>query len=221
MKKIIPNSDTFLRFLGLIKSLAEITPQGRHTKLTYDNHLKGRYLLSYAQDAFGKLEDEGVIKRIYPRNPIVRFFSATSFTFDLLPQFYVYLQRVTASRSSRVSNSPSKDSELSNKEGLPWEYTTEGVLTINNTSIQFEKNEFRGRLMELLTRNNENRNKDWSWDEVYEFIEGHEPRDIKKDRMKIYDTAKAITERIAAKTGTIEFLYYTVNTVRINPKYLS
>ncbi|MDP3992691.1 MAG: hypothetical protein Q8Q05_00510 [bacterium] len=221
MEKVIPNSDTFLRFLGLIKALAEITPQGKHTKLSYDDHLKGRYLLSYARDAFGKLEDEGVIKRIYPRNPIVRFFSATTFTFDLLPQFYVYLQRVTASRSSGVSHSPAIGSELPNKEGLPWEYTAEAVLTINNTSIHFEKNEFRGRVLELLTRTDENRNKDWSWDEIYTEIQGSEPSDPKKDWKKVYWACEGINERIAAKSGTVEFLDYTKGTARINQKYLT
>ncbi len=102
--------------------------------------------------------------------------------------------------------------------GSPWTYE-EGVFTINGLTARFEKNEFRARMLELLTRNDEARKKDWSWDEVYEEIEQHESRDLKKDRQKIYDAAQRITERIAAKTGTTEFLSYTINTVRINPKY--
>ena len=104
-----------------------------------------------------------------------------------------------------------------------WSYDpSTGILSINGKPVQFKKNNFRAKVLELLTKNSRNINKKWSWDEIYEAIERKRTEEKlgKEEQDKVYYACEGITEQIATKSGVTEFLLFDTNTARINPLLL-
>lgn len=63
--------------------------------------------------------------------------------------------------------------------------------------------------------------KEWSWEEVVTIWGDESLADNKDNWRKVYNAAHSINQRIAAKTQVEDFLLTpTINTVKINPKYL-
>ena len=92
-------------------------------------------------------------------------------------------------------------------------------LTVNAKFAVFEKEGFRAKLLAHLTKNRKHIKKKWSWDEIYQAIEGTEPTDeiAKQYKRKIYYAGKAINSYILDKTGLNDFLEYDTNYVQIYP----
>ena len=101
-----------------------------------------------------------------------------------------------------------------------WTYDpASGVLYIGGKVVQFKKNNFRAKILELISKSDRNKKKTWEWDGIMEEIEGLTVLDG-KHKHKVYDTIKALAEAIALKTGVTDFLIYDTNTLHINPSYL-
>lgn len=102
-----------------------------------------------------------------------------------------------------------------------WTYDpTLGIFYIDKTLIKLKKNNFRAKLLELLTKTDESKHKIWSWDEIYKEIERIDDMGT-KEKHKVYDACKGLAEIIATKSGINDFLIYDTNTVCINPSYLT
>ncbi len=104
-----------------------------------------------------------------------------------------------------------------------WSYNpSTGILSINGKNIQFKKNNFRAKVLELLTKNSRNMNKKWSWDEIYEAIERKRSEEKlgKEEQDKVYYACEGITEYIANKSGVTGFIIFDKQTARINPVLL-
>jgi len=102
-----------------------------------------------------------------------------------------------------------------------WFYDKDkAVLFIEGKEVKFKKDKFRGKLMELLTKNEKNQKKEWNWDEIIIAIEATEEPDIKY-KNKVFEAGRDINEYIASKTGKTDFLVVSTQTISINKKYLS
>lgn len=102
-----------------------------------------------------------------------------------------------------------------------WFYDKDkAVLFIDGKEVKFKKDKFRGKLMELLTKNEKNQKKEWNWDEIIIAIEAIEEPDIKY-KNKVFEAGRDINEYIASKTGKTDFLVVSTQTISINKKYLS
>lgn len=53
-----------------------------------------------------------------------------------------------------------------------WTYNPKtGIFRINEKVVQFKKNGLRAKILELISKNDKNKRKTWSWDELFEKIE--------------------------------------------------
>lgn len=96
-----------------------------------------------------------------------------------------------------------------------------GVLNIEDKKVKLQKDSFRGKLLELLLKDDKNSRKEWSWDETIEEIEGIESTDaLKESKKKFYPACDGLSKFIAQKTGVNDLLIYNKSTVQINPIYL-
>ena len=101
-----------------------------------------------------------------------------------------------------------------------WTYDQAGgMFCINDKIAQFKKNSLRGKILELITKNDRNKTKIWDWNELYETIEETEVG--KEYQSKVYYACKGINEHIALETGVTDFLVVTTKNICINPSYLS
>ena len=132
-------------------------------------------------------------------------------------EYKIHLQRVHIYAREQLLTAELNQKD--NEAGSEWRYyTDDGTLTINGSKAKFRKGGFRASLLSVLTKNKANISKRWSWDEIYEKIEGSD--DIgPKEKMKVYEASKGVTEYIATKTGAKEFLIYDTNTVKVNPTH--
>ncbi|MCS6956684.1 MAG: hypothetical protein NZM02_02455 [Patescibacteria group bacterium] len=103
-----------------------------------------------------------------------------------------------------------------------WNYDSKrGIFTINKEKVFFKKESFRAKLLELLTKNEKNIKKNWSWDEIIEEIEGIlDETKQKEQKNRVYETGRDINEYIASKTGIRDFLLVNTQNIQINPIYL-
>lgn len=102
-----------------------------------------------------------------------------------------------------------------------WTYDpATGVFYIDGKIAQFKKNSLRAKILELITKTNENKKKTWSWDELFETIESIEEAS-REYQNKVYYACKGINEYVASKTGVTDFLIVTTKNICINPVYLS
>lgn len=142
-------------------------------------------------------------------------------TFDV-SAYKTYLQKIHSyTKEVLLTAQQSLDENNTQKN---WSYDpTSGVLNLNGKFVRFKKNGFRAKLLELLSKSLENKEKLWSWDEVYEVIESTESmKDSmgKKEQRQVYEASKGITEYIAKEISLNDFLTYDTKTVCINPSYL-
>lgn len=94
-------------------------------------------------------------------------------------------------------------------------------LKIKDKEIKFKKDSFRAKLVELLLKDKQSQNKEWSWDEILEEIEGIKDIDgLKKNKRKFYSACDGLSKFIAQKTGVNDLLIFNKSTVQINPKHL-
>lgn len=96
-----------------------------------------------------------------------------------------------------------------------------GELTIEDKKVKFKKDSFRAKLLELLLKDDKNRKKEWSWDEVIEAIEDTKDADLTKEKKKkFYPACDGLSKHIASKISVNDLLIFNKSTVQINPKYL-
>jgi hypothetical protein len=96
-----------------------------------------------------------------------------------------------------------------------------GELDIEGKKVKFKKDSFRAKLLELLLKDDKNRKKEWSWDEVIETIEDTKDEELtKENKNKFYPACDGLSKHIASKTGVNDLLTFTKSTVQINDKYL-
>ena len=99
--------------------------------------------------------------------------------------------------------------------------TQKGELDIEGKRVKLNKDSFRAKLLELLLKDDKNRKKEWSWDEVIEIIEDTKDENLTKEsKNKFYPACDGLTKHIASKTGINDLLMFNKSTVQINPKYL-
>lgn len=99
--------------------------------------------------------------------------------------------------------------------------SNKGKLTANDKNANFKKESFRAQLLSLLTKSKQSLKRKWSWDEVYEAIEGQEqPDNPTKYKRKLYYACKGLNAYVADKTGMTNFLVFDTNYAQINPSYL-
>lgn len=134
--------------------------------------------------------------------------------------YLLYLQRVHAFTKMAVLQNSNEDLLLEAKRHWTYEPSS-GVLFVNNKVAQFKPNSLRAKIVELMTKTEDNKKKNWSWDELIEEIEGLKDPEPKPHKIKIYDAVKGANEYIASKTGITDFLRYDTNMSQINPTYLS
>lgn len=104
---------------------------------------------------------------------------------------------------------------------VQWDYDIDsGRLTINDCHIPFKPSLTRDVLAVVL-RNNESRQKEWFYDELYELIERTEVEKFEKaEKNKFYEVCRGIVERIASTSGVVQFLTFNKSSVKVNPIYL-
>lgn len=96
-----------------------------------------------------------------------------------------------------------------------------GLLSLGHDTVQLQKDAFNAKMIELLLRNEKNRKKLWSWDEIIEIIEMVNPADsVKEYRGKFYNACVGIKKTISSNTKINDLLLYTRQSVRVNPKFI-
>lgn len=149
-------------------------------------------------------------------------------TFKLSP-FDEFCERIK--NEYRKQNEPEKKDmkpeninlkEEPRKEKVKVSYNSRnGQLDINGKTVKFKRESFRAKLLELLLKDDESRQKEWSWDEVIEEIEEvSDSYTIEQNKNKFYSACDGLSKHIALKTGTNDLLIFNKSTVQINPKYL-
>lgn len=130
--------------------------------------------------------------------------------------YKVHLERIfTATKEFLLA----EDENNEQPTDMPNYDQNKAKLTANTKFAVFEKEGFRAKLLAHLTKNRKHIKKKWSWDEIYQAIEGTEPIDeiAKQYKRKIYYAGKAINSYILHETGLCDFLEYDTNYVQINP----
>lgn len=96
-----------------------------------------------------------------------------------------------------------------------------GELNIETKKVKFKKDSFRAKILELLLKDDKNRKKEWSWDEVIEGIENTKGKEATKEsKKKFYPACDGLSKHIALKIGVNDLLIFNKSTVQINSKYL-
>ena len=100
-----------------------------------------------------------------------------------------------------------------------WRYDTDdGTLTINGSKAKFRKGGFRASYLVFSPKIKPTSANAGLGTKFTKKIEGSD--DIgPKEKMKVYEASKGVTEYIATKTGAKEFLIYDTNTVKVNPTH--
>jgi len=145
--------------------------------------------------------------------------------------FYDFMEKVRRELEKRKNENKNKKTKLTKKittskqDVASYRKATfdekTGILSIEGKEIKLRKNSFRTNLIALILKDNESRERKWSWDEIIEEIEGIRDLDLLKEKKKkFYPACDGLMKFIAQKTGINDFLLYDFNTVQLNPKYL-
>ena len=136
-----------------------------------------------------------------------------------IARFFEILERLKSLTSKSLK---STSTEIQKKDKPKPYYNKQlGFLKIEGKEIKFKKNSFRAKLVELLFKDTHSQNKEWSWDETLEEIEGISDIDVlKKSKKKFYSACDGLSKFIAQKTGVNDLLIFNKSTVQINPKHL-
>ena len=95
-----------------------------------------------------------------------------------------------------------------------------GILVIEGKQVKLNKESFRAKILELLLKDDKNKKKEWSWDEVIEEIEDTKDAELtKENKDKFYPACDGLQKHIALKIGINDLLIFNKSTVQINPKY--
>jgi len=148
----------------------------------------------------------------------------------LLSKFDDFYKKIQDEYVKRNNNSDEKE-EKPKTESLKIDPTKvktkvsynaqKGELDIEGKKVQFKKESFRAKLLELLLRDDKTRKKEWSWDEVIEIIEDTRDEEPNiKSKNKFYPACDGLTKHIASKISVNDLLIFNKSTVQINPKYL-
>lgn len=91
------------------------------------------------------------------------------------------------------------------------------VLTFSGQNIQIPLNSIEANLCEIIFKNKQSMQKQWSWDLIAEFS-GNEADN--KQRYVVYRAAKRVRDKVAKKTKIEDFLLVTTQTIQVHPDYI-
>ena len=169
---------------------------------------------------------QGIVLEVEPKMNDVLDYGNIQIKVDLLKfeDFYKIIrdeyEKRIKSKSTVTETKIEKAQELKAPVSLSYD-EHKGVLDIDGKVVNLNKASFRAKILELLLKNDKNRRKEWSWDEVVGKIQGTDDPDIlKENKNKFYPACDGVSKFIALKIGVNDLLIYNKSTVLINPKYL-
>lgn len=144
---------------------------------------------------------------------VPKFFEVLDIINNMKPKTLSFEQEET-NLVNQVTKEPQEEEKVSYSEN-------EAVVSIKGQEVKLQKDSFRTNLMAVLLKNDKNKRKKWSWDEIVGDIEGVKDLDIlKEEKKKFYPACDGIAKFIAQKTGINDLLIFNKSTVQINPKYV-
>jgi len=95
----------------------------------------------------------------------------------------------------------------------------EPALVIAGKVIVIRKNTNEEAFAKIIFADDETLAKEWSWDEIAELWDEENWHELYKPTT-VYTAANGLKEKIAKKTGILDYLITTRKTTQVNPKYL-
>lgn len=165
-------------------------------------------------DIFYKFEFDEIAKGNVNRSPIVLF----------PDRFLVWVKRLHDYLIPRLENLAEKGLETKDvvkfvtpKFQITFDQRT-GKITLQDKEVSIPKNTDQFDLCNTIFEDQQSKEKEWSWDEMLEkWGSNYDDKDAWR---KVYNAAREINQKVAAKTATEDFLLVTTQTTQLNPKYL-
>lgn len=103
---------------------------------------------------------------------------------------------------------------------IKWVYEKElGELIVDGSRLTFRPSKTKDLLNIILTDDNSIQ-QEWFYDELDELIEGVKVEKFgKEEKDRFYEICKGVVQRIAAKSGVVQFLIFNKSSVKVNPIY--
>ncbi len=144
--------------------------------------------------------------------------------FDKMEEYRQYMERVHLHTKESLLNLPviSEQVPAVTTQNTKWHYDRDlGKLLINKCELLFKPATFTKDILNAVLCNEDSMKKTWAYDELYESIEGCEVEKFGKTEInKCYEACKGIVQRIANRSGVVQFLIFSKSSLKVNPKYL-